>query len=475
MTSFGACGDVVRNVVSCPGSTGRTAVDARLRDITSQLAKRFARRRARTGRSSSTVTRPHHAKRSPSARSTATPIFRASSRSRSRTLTRTASTSSPRTWDSFPAVHPVAGDGFTVLVGGGLGRAYANPDTFSRLADPMAFVTYDELEEVIAAIVATYRELGDRTDRKRARMKYVVADMGSTSSARRWKFDSAETYVSRWNCLRRSRPTTTWDGVTRRRQLAGRATRLGRTGARRDDGPRAAFTALRHIAQALPVTFFLTAQQDMVISAIPRTTARRSKRSWRHVTCAPMRAGHVERTALACPALPTCGQALTEAERRLPELVGTIEGELGQRETRATFAPTTHDRMSQWVRATGRSRSRHRGTHEVHLRRVRRRRAARRPSGDPLSRKGLLRGDRPPCSDHSSIAWESESDIDESFGDFVTRVGVSNDRLPRRRRPGRRRSLDRPCGTPARAGRRRRARPTGREFGPRSSQRKGLS
>ena len=63
-------------------------------------------------------------------------------------------------------------------MGGGLGRAYANPDTFARLADPMTFVTYDEVEEVIAAVLVTYRELGDRTDRKRARMKYVVADMG---------------------------------------------------------------------------------------------------------------------------------------------------------------------------------------------------------------------------------------------------------------------------------------------------------
>lgn len=38
--------------------------------------------------------------------------------------------------------------------------------------------------------------------------------------------------------------------------------------------------------------------------------------------------GTVERRALACPALPTCGQALTEAERRLPELVAGLEDAL---------------------------------------------------------------------------------------------------------------------------------------------------
>ena len=33
----------------------------------------------------------------------------------------------------------------------------------------MTFVTYDEIEEVIAAVLVTYRELGDRTDRSQRR------------------------------------------------------------------------------------------------------------------------------------------------------------------------------------------------------------------------------------------------------------------------------------------------------------------
>jgi len=68
-----------------------------------------------------------------------------------------------------------------LLVGGGLGRSYAHEDTFARLAEPLAFVTNEEVEEVIAAIIATYRDLGNRSDRKRARMKYVVADLGLES------------------------------------------------------------------------------------------------------------------------------------------------------------------------------------------------------------------------------------------------------------------------------------------------------
>jgi len=38
----------------------------------------------------------------------------------------------------------------------------------------------------------------------------------------------------------------------------------------------------------------------------------------------------LERNALACPALPTCGQALTEAERALPGLLSQLRDELDQ-------------------------------------------------------------------------------------------------------------------------------------------------
>jgi len=61
----------------------------------------------------------------------------------------------------------------------GLGRSYVDADTFARLADPLTFVTYDEVEGLIKAVLATYRDLGDRSRRKRARMKYVVADEDS--------------------------------------------------------------------------------------------------------------------------------------------------------------------------------------------------------------------------------------------------------------------------------------------------------
>ena len=105
MTSFGACGDVVRNVVSCPELQGNDA-DERLREISRHLTRSF---RATTEAhweifvngdkavSREEVTeRPFYGE----------PISRASSRLPSPTPMRTAWTFSPRTSGSSPACTP---------------------------------------------------------------------------------------------------------------------------------------------------------------------------------------------------------------------------------------------------------------------------------------------------------------------------------------------------------------------------------
>lgn len=423
MTSFGACGDVVRNVVSCPGLQSDES-DGRLRDITSQLAKSFR-----------ATTNAHWE------------IFvngdKAASREEVAERAFYGDTYLPRKFkiavahphdncvDVFaqdvgliPGVHPVAGDGFTVLVGGGLGRSYANEDTFSRLADPMAFVTYDELEEVIAAIVATYRELGDRTNRKRARMKYVVADLGLDQFRK-----EVEVRLGRDVREPLELPTTfAADDHLGWRQLGDGNWQVGlrvSAGRVRDDGTTTLRTALREIAQGLAVTFFITAQQDIIISAV-RAGDRPALEAIleRHHVRLDGDLGVVERTALACPALPTCGQALTEAERRLPELVNVIEGELGQRklgrrslQLRMTGCPNGCARPAvAEVGIVGRTKS----TYDVYV--------GGGPRGDRLA---TLFREKVPFAEIATVLgplfdrWESESDIDESFGDFVTRVGVS--------------------------------------------------
>jgi sulfite reductase (ferredoxin) len=177
MTSFGACGDVVRNTVMCPSLVIDDA-NKTTSEMAEQISRAFKPR-----------TNSHWE------------IFvngeLAASRQELPEHEFYADTYLPRKFkisiahprencvDVFaqdigliPSNHDELGEGFTMVVGGGLGHAYAEPESFSRLADPLAFVTPGEIEGVITAVLATYHDLGDRTNRKRARMKYVVADLG---------------------------------------------------------------------------------------------------------------------------------------------------------------------------------------------------------------------------------------------------------------------------------------------------------
>jgi sulfite reductase (ferredoxin) len=423
MTSFGACGDVVRNVVSCPELQGSTAHE-RLREISRHLTRSF---RASTEahweifvNGDKAASREDVAER---------PFYGETYLPRKFKIA--VAHPNENCVDVFaqdvgliPGEHPVVGEGFNLLVGGGLGRAYANPDTFARLADPMTFVTYDEVEEVIAAVLVTYRELGDRTERKRARMKYVVADMGFEQFRK-------EIEVRLGRELREPLPLpehfdaddhlgwkTRGDGT----HQVGVRVSAGRV--RDDEGGTRLRAALRSIALRHPVTFFLTPQQDIVISNIPEGARGDVEEILRSNHVRPdAELGNVERTALSCPALPTCGQALTEAERRLPELVGNIEGALATRQLgrralqlRMTGCPNGCARPAvAEVGIVGRTKS----TYDVYV--------GGGPRGDRLA---TLYREKVPFDEIAVVLgplfdrWEVEGDDDESFGDFISRVGV---------------------------------------------------
>jgi sulfite reductase (ferredoxin) len=278
---------------------------------------------------------------------------------------------------------------------------------------------------VIAAVIVTYKDLGDRTDRKRARMKYVVADSGYETFRKEVEirlgrelraplelpvhFDAADHLG--WHDLANGA------GQLGVRVSAGRVRDL-------EDGPRLR-TALRLIAHSMPVTFFITPQQDIIISHVPdaqRDVVESILRD--HGVRLSDELGVVERTALACPALPTCSQALAESERRLPELVDGLEGELGRRrlgrkslQLRMTGCPNGCARPAvAEVGVVGRTKS----TYDVYV--------GGGPRGDRLA---TLYREKVPFDQIGEVLgplfdrWESEGGPDEPFGDFIARVGLT--------------------------------------------------
>jgi sulfite reductase (NADPH) hemoprotein beta-component len=68
--------------------------------------------------------------------------------------------------------------GYNLVVGGGMGRSHGNKETYPRLASELGFFTPDKLVDVAKAVLTIHRDFGDRTDRKHARLKYVVEERG---------------------------------------------------------------------------------------------------------------------------------------------------------------------------------------------------------------------------------------------------------------------------------------------------------
>ncbi|HMO64232.1 MAG TPA: NADPH-dependent assimilatory sulfite reductase hemoprotein subunit, partial [Verrucomicrobiota bacterium] len=215
--------------------------------------------------------------------------------------------------------------GYNLAVGGGMGRSHGNSQTYPRLADVLGFFPPDRLIEVAKAVLTIHRDFGDRTDRKHARLKYVIAERGA---------DWAREEVGRRAgfALEPARPygfTTMGDAYGWHRAVDGSwfLTLFVQAGRVKDVEGHRMKTALRQVAEQFPkIEFRLSANQNLILASIPEAD-RGAINS--------LLAGHGIRTenqatalhaaSMACPALPTCGLALAESERALPGLVSRIE------------------------------------------------------------------------------------------------------------------------------------------------------
>lgn len=255
-----------------------------------------------------------------------------------------------------PLAGPEGQDGAVVLAGGGLGRSHNDPSTFPRLAEPLAWVAEHELAEVVEAIVTTFRDHGNRDDRKHARLKYVVEARGIG-----WLREQVEERVGHrladpialpaWDAPRTHlgwhRQSDGPDGDPR--WFLGIAVPSGRlndtmTAAGR---PLARRSAVRSVLERYADEIRLTPHQDLLLCGIrseDRSAVDELLQSQGVPTVDQLSLQTV--SSMACPALPTCGQALGEAERVLPEVVELLDNLLMARglhdvriETRMTGCP----------------------------------------------------------------------------------------------------------------------------------------
>ena len=217
--------------------------------------------------------------------------------------------------------------GFNVLVGGGLGMTHHKADTTARLAQPLGFVTAEHAVEAVRIVAGIFRDHGNRADRRHARLKYLLAEWGMERF--RDEFERRADFPLAPAAELPSLPYH--DHLGRHRQPDGRwfygvfvqSGRITDTG-----GPRLK-TALHQIVSRLRPGVRLTGQQNVLLTDLDDSGVKAVETLLREHGITPAHElSAARRFSMACPALPTCGLAVADSERAIPEVLDRFEAEL---------------------------------------------------------------------------------------------------------------------------------------------------
>ncbi|MCP9774591.1 sulfite reductase, ferredoxin dependent [Cyanobium sp. WAJ14-Wanaka] len=211
--------------------------------------------------------------------------------------------------------------GCNVYVGGGMGRTHNKEETFARTADPLGYVAYPDVLDLIQAIVALQRDFGDRQQRRHARMKYLIQDRGVN-----WfRAELKEKYFKHPIKGMRVEPKAKLeDYLGWQRQSAGLwfigiPILCGRLAGDLKRG-------LRSLVETYQLEVRVTPNQDLLLCNIGNAQRKTVRDALVKLGFeAPDAPAPLARHAIACPALPLCGLAVTEAERILPSVLERLE------------------------------------------------------------------------------------------------------------------------------------------------------
>ena len=219
--------------------------------------------------------------------------------------------------------------GFNVAVGGGMGMTHGDSSTYPRLADVLGFCRPEEVLAVAEAVVTTQRDFGDRTNRKHARLKYTIDDRGVDGFRREVerrsgvKLAAARTFAFVAN----------GDAYGWQRDDSGawHYSLFIQNGRVSDVGERRLLSGLRALASRHRFEFRLTPNQNLIISNVAdgdRAAIVATLREFgieNNSQATPLRLN-----SMACVGFPTCGLAMAESERYLPDLIDKLDARLAE-------------------------------------------------------------------------------------------------------------------------------------------------
>ena len=219
--------------------------------------------------------------------------------------------------------------GYNVVVGGGLGVTPSAKKTFPALAKRLCYCTPEQALDVVTAVVKVQRDFGNREDRKVARLKYVIANLGIEAFKQKVEeYYGAPLPPCTDDEVHEFNDHMGWDEQGDGAWFYGLNIENGRI---KDDDKIQLKSAIREICRRFRPGIRLTSHQSILFCDI----AAHDKEAFleilrKHHVPLTEDVSTVRRYSMACVAWPTCGLSITEAERALPGLIDQLETELAK-------------------------------------------------------------------------------------------------------------------------------------------------
>ena len=217
--------------------------------------------------------------------------------------------------------------GFNAAIGGGMGASHGDPSTYPRLADVIGFVPPEQLLALAETVIAVQRDWGDREERKHARLKYTIDRHGLAAF-------KAELEQRLGFALQPERAFRFDHNGDRYGWIKGHAGRWHLTlqveaGRLLDTEAHTWLGGMRELATVHKGDIRLTCNQNLIIANVAaEDRARIDALVARHGMDGYRKHSAIRQHAIACVALPTCGLAMAESERYLPQLLPKLEASL---------------------------------------------------------------------------------------------------------------------------------------------------
>ncbi len=212
------------------------------------------------------------------------------------------------------------GEVWDFYTGGGMGLSHNKPETAAHLAIHLGRVRRDQIPQAVRGVVVLQRDHGERKNRKQARWKYTIRRLGVDAVKKQLREDHGVD-------LEDAEPIRIpdmnlhlgWHEQRGGGSYYGLSVESGRLKG-------AARKAVRQAVETLGLSVVLTGQQDLLLCDVQDRAALEAILDEHGVT-RPESVGRARANAMACPAKPTCGLAMTDAENILPSYFDALEAE----------------------------------------------------------------------------------------------------------------------------------------------------